>query len=115
MIFEEKGGDPTRIRFSRRNISSICGLFAADEDGNESSYSNATILLKCPKNRSISTVNFASFGTPTGKCGSFSMGDCHDPNSTAVVEKVITASFALIICLIILVRVHLFNADVCML
>ncbi|KAL9436863.1 hypothetical protein AB3S75_022834 [Citrus x aurantiifolia] len=88
VIFEEKGGDPTRIRFSRRNISSICGLVAANEDGNESSNSNAAVHLKCPKNRSISTVKFASFGTPTGKCGSFSMGDCHDPNSKPVVEKV---------------------------
>ncbi|KAH9727352.1 Beta-galactosidase 3 [Citrus sinensis] len=87
VIFEEKGGDPTRIRFSRRNISSICGLVTANEDGNESSNSNAAVHLKCPKNRSISTVKFASFGTPTGKCGSFSMGDCHDPNSTPVVEK----------------------------
>lgn len=113
MIFEEKGGDPTRIRFSRRNISSICGLVAADEDGNESSNSNATIHLQCPKNRSISTVKFASFGTPTGKCGSFSMGDCHDPNSTPVVEKVITASFALIIYDVILLKIHLFIADVC--
>ncbi|KAK9950224.1 hypothetical protein M0R45_005725 [Rubus argutus] len=44
VIFEEKGGDPLKIEFSRRKIS--------------------------------------------GSCGSYAKGDCHDPNSISVVEKV---------------------------
>lgn len=44
--------------------------------------------LKCRKNTLISNVKFASFGNPTGRCGSYSKGECHDPNSTLAVEKV---------------------------
>ncbi|XP_031251198.1 beta-galactosidase 10-like isoform X2 [Pistacia vera] len=95
VIFEEKGGDPTKISFSRRKISGLCGHFAEDYPlfGKEpSEYENkrnkATVNLKCPKSTRISTVRFASFGTPAGTCGSFSLGDCHDPHSISIVEKV---------------------------
>ena len=98
VIFEEKGGDPSKIRFSRRKISGMCAH--VDEDyplvetglwGDENKKAKATVNLKCPKNTRISVVKFASFGTPTGTCGSYSMGDCHDPNSISVVEKVRTS------------------------
>ncbi|XP_075661522.1 beta-galactosidase 10 [Castanea sativa] len=94
VIFEEKGGDPTKIQFSRRKISGVCALVAEDypsvESWLESANDNKTktsAYLKCPENTRISTIKFASFGTPTGTCGSYSNGDCHDPNSTSVVEK----------------------------
>uniref|UniRef100_A0A2P2KG20 beta-galactosidase n=1 Tax=Rhizophora mucronata TaxID=61149 RepID=A0A2P2KG20_RHIMU len=95
VIFEEKGGDPTKITFVRRKISSACAFVAEDyplgdieslkEAGNGK---KASLHLKCPTHMHISTVKFASFGTPTGTCGSYNEGDCHDPNSIAVVEKV---------------------------
>uniref|UniRef100_A0A5B7AW96 Beta-galactosidase n=1 Tax=Davidia involucrata TaxID=16924 RepID=A0A5B7AW96_DAVIN len=98
VIFEEKGGDPTQIRFSRRKMSGVCALVSEDypsfelesqyEDENESYKNKATVKLKCPINTRISSVKFASFGTPTGSCGSYTKGACHDPNSTSVVEKV---------------------------
>ncbi|KAF3961107.1 hypothetical protein CMV_014238 [Castanea mollissima] len=94
VIFEEKGGDPTKIKFSRRKISGVCALVAEDypsiESWLESANDNKTktsAYLKCPENTRISAIKFASFGTPTGTCGSYSNGDCHDPNSTSVVEK----------------------------
>ncbi|KAK4567104.1 hypothetical protein RGQ29_003086 [Quercus rubra] len=94
VIFEEKGGDPTKIKFSRRKISGVCALVAEDypsvESWLESANDNKTktsAYLKCPESTRISTIKFASFGTPTGTCGSYSKGDCHDPNSTSVVEK----------------------------
>lgn len=98
VIFEEKGGDPEKITFSRRKMSSICALIAEDypsadrkslqEAGSKNSNSKASVHLGCPQNAVISAVKFASFGTPTGKCGSYSEGECHDPNSISVVEKV---------------------------
>lgn len=95
VIFEEKGGDPTKIKFSRRKISGVCALVAEDYPSVESWLESAndnkmktSAYLKCPENTRISTIKFASFGTPTGTCGSYSNGDCHDPNSTSVVEKV---------------------------
>lgn len=97
VIFEEKGGDPEKITFSRRKMSSICALIAEDypsadqkslhEAGSKNSNSKASVRLGCPQNAVISAVKFASFGTPTGKCGSYSEGECHDPNSISVVEK----------------------------
>nr|XP_023911727.1 beta-galactosidase 10 [Quercus suber] len=94
VIFEEKGGDPTKIKFSRRKISGVCALVAEDypsvESWLESANDNKTktsAYLKCPESTRISTIKFASFGTPTGTCGSYCRGDCHDPNSTSVVEK----------------------------
>ncbi|CAL5368849.1 unnamed protein product [Camellia sinensis] len=98
VIFEEKGGDPTNIRFSKRKTSGVCALVSEDhpsfepesllEDGTRDHKNSAVVQLKCPINTHISTVKFASFGTPSGTCGSYTMGDCHDPNSTSVVEKV---------------------------
>lgn len=97
VIFEEKGGDPLKIEFSRRKISGVCALAAEDypfidleswQEGNGSNKSISTVNLKCPLNTHISKVKFASFGNPTGSCGSYAKGDCHDPNSISVVEKV---------------------------
>ncbi|XP_021900324.1 beta-galactosidase 10 [Carica papaya] len=97
VIFEEKGGDPTKIQFSKRIFSGVCSSIAEDyplvehefpSENGKGDNNVATVLLKCPKNTHISNVKFASFGTPTGTCGSYSKGDCHDPNSSSVVEKV---------------------------
>ncbi|TXG60274.1 hypothetical protein EZV62_014847 [Acer yangbiense] len=98
VIFEEKGGNPNKIRFSRRKISGACSHIGEDyplvehlsqnKDENGNNKKKATVLLKCPENTRINAVKFASFGTPAGTCGSYSIGDCHDPNSTSVVEKV---------------------------
>ncbi|WRX09439.1 D-galactoside/L-rhamnose binding SUEL lectin domain - like 2, partial [Theobroma cacao] len=94
VIFEEKGGDPTTIRFSKRKTSGLCSHIAEDypmvdqesisKDGNGNDKTRPTVHLKCPKNTWISNVKFASYGNPTGRCGLYSMGDCHDPNSTFV-------------------------------
>ncbi|PIA47491.1 hypothetical protein AQUCO_01400261v1 [Aquilegia coerulea] len=98
VIFEEKGGDPTKIKFSRRRTTSVCAHVSEDYPSFDleswpkytaSTKKNiATLHLKCPEGTLISTIKFASFGTPTGKCGSYSKGDCHDPKSIAMVEKV---------------------------
>ncbi|KAA3463140.1 beta-galactosidase 10-like isoform X1 [Gossypium australe] len=94
VIFEEKGGDPTKITFSKRKISGLCSLIAEDfpmvdqAPVRKGGSGKSAAHLKCPKNTLISNVKFASFGNPTGKCGSYSKGECHDPNSTLAVEKV---------------------------
>lgn len=98
VIFEETGGDPSQIRFSRRKVSGACGHLSEDHPSFDVEYlqgseikndeNRATLRLKCPTNTHISAVKFASFGNPTGTCGSYMQGDCHDPNSAALVEKV---------------------------
>lgn len=105
MIFEEKGGDPLKIKFSRRKITGVCAIVAENypsidleswHEGNGSNNTIATVHLRCPEGTHISTVNFASFGNPTGSCGSYTQGNCHDPNSTSVVEKVSTSKLPFI-------------------
>ncbi|KAH9625859.1 hypothetical protein KSS87_009968 [Heliosperma pusillum] len=97
VIFEEKGGDPTQIRFSKRKASGVCSLVSEDHPSvsvaswtnvNEPSAQKPAATLSCPVSTRISSIKFASFGTPSGACGSFSKGDCHDPNSMSVVEKI---------------------------
>ncbi|XP_026458949.1 beta-galactosidase 3-like [Papaver somniferum] len=98
VIFEEKGGDPSKIKFSRRKVTSVCALISEDypsfeyeswkEDMTVKNESNPTLHLSCPKGTIISAIKFASFGTPTGECGSYSVGDCHDSTSLLKVEKV---------------------------
>lgn len=104
MIFEEKGGDPTQIRLSKRKVLGICAhlgeghpsIESWSEAENVERKSKATVDLKCPDNGRIAKIKFASFGTPQGSCGSYSIGDCHDPNSISLVEKVIV--YFILIC-----------------
>ncbi|KAJ4898751.1 beta-galactosidase 14 [Raphanus sativus] len=44
-------------------------------------------LIKCPPEKQIVSVEFASFGDPTGTCGNFTMGKCSASKSKEVVEK----------------------------
>lgn len=91
-MFEEKGGDPTQIRFSRRKLSALCAHVSEDHPSfvtNDLHENKASLTLKCPMNTQISAFKFASYGTPTGTCQSYAIGDCHDPDSTSIVEKVI--------------------------
>ncbi|GAU19559.1 hypothetical protein TSUD_303720 [Trifolium subterraneum] len=97
VIFEEKGGDPTKITFVRRKVSIACvlvakdqpslGLLSQDENMMENNKNVPFARLTCPSNSVIMAVKFASFGTPSGKCGAYLKGDCHDSNSSIVVEK----------------------------
>ncbi|HVV49616.1 MAG TPA: glycosyl hydrolase, partial [Polyangia bacterium] len=47
---------------------------------------NANVTLTCPAGQTIDKIAFASFGTPTGACGSFAAGSCNASSSVAVVE-----------------------------
>ncbi|GAB4835526.1 Beta-galactosidase 10 [Ancistrocladus abbreviatus] len=98
VIFEETGGDPTQIRFSKRKTSGVCALVSEDHPSlrvetwnvvaNENKNDKATARLSCPNKTFISAIKFASFGNPVGSCGSFMKGNCHDQSSTSVVEKI---------------------------
>ncbi|KAH9622125.1 hypothetical protein KSS87_003689 [Heliosperma pusillum] len=98
VIFEERGGDPTQIRFSKRKVSSICCVVSDDHLSiSAQSWTSAVkepndikpaARLGCPDSTRISSIKFASFGDPSGACGSYTRGDCHDPNSVSVVEKI---------------------------
>lgn len=98
VIFEETGGDPTQIKFSKRKASGVCSLVSEDHPSisvdswttsmKDADDKKATAKLSCPSNTLISAIKFASFGNPSGACGSYTQGDCHDPNSASAVQKI---------------------------
>ncbi|KAL1569514.1 Beta-galactosidase 3 [Salvia divinorum] len=45
------------------------------------------IHLHCGTGQSISSIKFASSGTPLGICGSFQQGTCHAPTSYGILDK----------------------------
>ena len=54
----------------------LCGT--ADE--------NSSVTLTAPAGQVFVSVTFASYGTPNGSCGSFTIGTCHAANSKTIVE-----------------------------
>lgn len=44
--------------------------------------------LRCHDGYVISSIEFASYGTPQGSCQKFSRGNCHATNSLPVVSEV---------------------------
>jgi len=53
--------------------------------GTASEYDRMT--LACPTGTMIGAIDFASYGTPAGGCGSFAIGTCHAMKSVEVVES----------------------------
>jgi hypothetical protein len=101
VVFEELGGDVSKISLVRRSVTSVVTSVCADAFENHPTVANfsveghgksnilqqSKVHLRCAAGQSISTIEFASFGTPSGTCGSFQKGTCHAPNSLEVVEK----------------------------
>ncbi|XP_058089918.1 beta-galactosidase 6-like [Magnolia sinica] len=94
VLFEEIGGDPLQITLETISISGVCGHVSDSHpassvpfSGLEQSKRPPTVQLRCPPRKTISTVEFASFGTPVGDCDSYSMGSCHSEKSKAAIEK----------------------------
>uniref|UniRef100_A0A6P3ZWY6 Beta-galactosidase n=1 Tax=Ziziphus jujuba TaxID=326968 RepID=A0A6P3ZWY6_ZIZJJ len=96
VIFEELGGDASKIALLRRSLTNVCAnafenhpsmakYSTSSQDG--SKVKEATVNLQCGPGQSISAIEFASFGTPSGTCGSFHIGTCHAPNSRSIIEK----------------------------
>ena len=60
------------------NAQVICGT--ADENG--------IVTLTAPPGNVFTSIQFASYGTPNGSCGSFTIGTCHAPNSVSICSSV---------------------------
>ncbi|TKY68732.1 Beta-galactosidase 7 [Spatholobus suberectus] len=76
VLFEEIGGNPQNISFQTVTTGTIC---AQVNEG-------AQLELSCQGGQIISQIQFASFGNPKGKCGSFNKGTWEAANSQSVVE-----------------------------
>ena len=109
VVFEEIGGDVSRISLVKRSVTSnsetsiVCAEVSeyhpsienwhVDSDGKSEALDMPETSLNCAPGQSISAINFASFGTPSGTCGSFQHGTCHAPSSHVVLEKVLILLF----------------------
>lgn len=100
VVFEELGGDASKISLVKRSITSVCADanehhpaiedYHTESNGESARLHHAKVHLRCAPGQSISAIKFASFGTPSGTCGSFQQGTCHAPNTHSVIEKVIS-------------------------
>lgn len=65
--------------------TSICGTC---NNGGAPPMDNTLLQLQCSdSNAVINAIQFASYGTPTGTCGSYKTGTCNAANSTSVVQN----------------------------
>ncbi|KAM7263193.1 hypothetical protein ACFE04_000876 [Oxalis oulophora] len=97
VVFEELGGEPSKISLVKRSVSSVCADVAEyhptinnweiESTRKKEVLHKRKAYLHCSAGQSISLIKFASFGTPLGKCGSYKQGRCHSPNSLAILQK----------------------------
>ncbi|XP_047314853.1 beta-galactosidase 3-like [Impatiens glandulifera] len=97
VLFEELGGDPTQISLVKRSVTNICADVAEyhpmiknwhiESYGKSEEIRRPRVHLKCSPGQNITSIKFASYGTPLGTCGSFQQGTCHAPNSYSILEK----------------------------
>ncbi|GJN30924.1 hypothetical protein PR202_gb19270 [Eleusine coracana subsp. coracana] len=97
VLFEQFGGDPSKISFVIKQTGSVCAHVSEAHPAQIDSWfspqenmqrSGPALRLECPKaGQVISSIKFASFGTPSGTCGSYSHGECSSSQALAVVQE----------------------------
>ena len=103
VLFDEEFGNPLGISIDTISITKVCGHVSDSNPPPVTSWKGhklsemkhkehhgrrPKVHLRCPPNRNIAKILFASFGNPLGDCGSYAIGSCHSTNSKAIVEKV---------------------------
>ncbi|CAI0392457.1 unnamed protein product [Linum tenue] len=90
VVFEELGGDPSRISLVKRSVATVCAEVAEFhptlKNWHIESY-GPKVHLRCNQGQTISSIKFASFGTPLGTCGTYQQGTCHAPTSYDIIER----------------------------
>ncbi|KAF6152219.1 hypothetical protein GIB67_005873 [Kingdonia uniflora] len=97
VLFEEWGGDPNGISLVGRTVDSICAdifewqptllNYQRQASGRLDRPLRPKAHLRCAPGQKISSIKFASFGTPQGICGDFREGSCHAHKSYNAFEK----------------------------
>ncbi|KAK9099282.1 hypothetical protein Syun_026327 [Stephania yunnanensis] len=82
VVFEEVGGNPHGISLVKRTVQSVCAdiyewqptlmNYMMQSSGKVDRPLRPKAHLLCAPGQKISSIKFASFGTPQGACGSFS-------------------------------------------
>ncbi|XP_050370032.1 beta-galactosidase 8 [Argentina anserina] len=102
VLFEEVGGDPTQLSFATKQVESLCSHVSESHpspvdmwssDSKAGRKSQPRLSLECPfPNQVISSIKFASYGKPSGTCGSFSHGSCQSTRALSIVQKACVGS-----------------------
>ncbi|XP_021887024.1 beta-galactosidase 8 [Carica papaya] len=97
VLFEEIGGNPSEIQIATRQTESLCSYISEshpspvdmwNSDSEKARKSGPMLLLECPSpSQVISSIKFASFGTPRGTCGSFKHSKCNSSHAHSIVQK----------------------------
>ncbi|XP_021716437.1 beta-galactosidase 1-like [Chenopodium quinoa] len=97
VVFEEMGGDPNWISLMKKETSSICSEmnewqpnlvnWHLKSSGRIDKPLRPKAHLWCTPGQKISSIKFASFGTPEGSCGNFNQGSCHAHKSYDIFER----------------------------
>ncbi|XP_058743535.1 beta-galactosidase 1-like [Vicia villosa] len=87
VMFEELGGNPNGVFLVRRDINSVCAdiyewqpnlvSYQLQASGKVRVPVSPKAHLACGPGQKISSIKFASFGTPVGSCGNYREGGCH--------------------------------------
>ena len=98
VVFEESGGNPAGISLVEREIESVCAdiyewqptlmNYEMQASGKVNKPLRPKAHLWCAPGQKISSIKFASFGTPEGVCGSYREGSCHAHKSYDAFERV---------------------------
>ncbi|KAK4356829.1 hypothetical protein RND71_022439 [Anisodus tanguticus] len=100
VIFEETDRTPFEISISTRSTETICAQVSENHypplhmwshskfDGKLALMDKTPEMhLQCDEGHTISSIEFASYGSPNGSCQKFSQGKCHAANSLSVVSQ----------------------------
>lgn len=98
VVFEELGGIPFGIFLVKRELASVCAdiyewqptlmNWQMQHSGKVNKPLRPKAHLWCAPGQKITSIKFASFGTPEGACGSFLEGSCHAHKSYDAFERV---------------------------
>jgi len=99
-IFEEEPLAPRQIEILNVNRDTICSFIAENDPPNVNSwvsrrgnfhpivpYLGPKALLECAPGKKITTVEFASFGNPSGSCGQYILGTCNAIATKQIVDQ----------------------------
>jgi hypothetical protein len=101
VLFEETGGNPFDVTVKSVSTRTICSQVSETHNPPLGKWADLDVIkgkisinaikpemqLQCENGDVISSVEFASYGTPKGICQKFSQGNCHAPTSLSVVSK----------------------------
>ncbi|KAL9244854.1 hypothetical protein vseg_018575 [Gypsophila vaccaria] len=101
VILDEAGGDIDTVQIETVNRDSICSYISEDMPPNvrvwkrkgkeivvrDGETTQPKAQLKCPDDKVVTKVEFASFGNPYGVCGYYLLGNCTVPSTQSIVEQ----------------------------